>query len=92
STPAAATPAQPAQGQAAASELSEGEITRWDPGTLKLTLRHGEIKPLGMPPMTMVFRIPDAGMVGTLKPGDKVLFAVKRINGVFHITRLQAAP
>lgn len=77
---------------AATGALSEGEIIRWDPGTLKLTLRHGEIKPLGMPPMTMVFRVPDASMVGSLQPGDKVLFGVKRVNGVFQVTRLQAVP
>ncbi|OZA55774.1 MAG: hypothetical protein B7X79_13685, partial [Acidovorax sp. 17-64-282] len=41
-------------------DLSDGEITRWDPRTGKVTLRHGEIKNLGMPPMTMVFRVTDA--------------------------------
>lgn len=94
SEPAAATPPAAApHGEAAATgALSEGEIIRWDPGTLKLTLRHGEIKPLGMPPMTMVFRVPDASMVGSLQPGDKVLFGVKRVNGVFQVTRLQAVP
>ena len=39
------------------TELSEGEITRWDSRTLRLTLKHGEIKNLEMPPMTMVFRV-----------------------------------
>lgn len=93
SEPAVATPAQAApDGSAAASALSEGEITRWDPRTLKLTLRHGELKNLGMPPMTMVFRVQDASVVGTLQPGDKVRFDAQRVNGVFHVTRLQAAP
>ena len=74
------------------SDLSEGEITRWDPRTLKVTLRHREIKNLGMPPMTMVFRVPDAGMVGGLQPGAKVLFRAEQVNGAYVLTRLQAAP
>ncbi|MBP8204584.1 MAG: copper-binding protein, partial [Giesbergeria sp.] len=69
-----------------------GEITRWDPRTLKVTLRHREIKNLGMPPMTMVFRVPDAGMVGGLQPGAKVLFRAEQVNGAYVLTRLQAAP
>ena len=75
--PAAATSDSHSGHHAAASaqpaELSEGEITRWDPRTLRVTLRHGEIKNLEMPPMTMVFRVQDAGVLGDLKTGDKVI-------------------
>ena len=89
---AAATPAQGAPSEAAAtSDLSEGEITRWDPSTLKLSLRHGEIKNLGMPPMAMVFRVKDASVVGTFQPGDKVRFRAERANGAYTVTRLEAA-
>jgi len=42
---------------AARPDLSEGEVTRWDARTSKVTLRHGELKNLGMPPMTMVFQL-----------------------------------
>ena len=82
---------------AAASESaatwSEGEITRWDPRTLKLTLKHGEIKNLEMPPMTMVFRVADARVMGDLKPGDKVRFqAEKRPPGTYHVTHIEKAP
>ena len=85
--PAQATPI----GDTAADDLSEGEITRWDPRTLKLSLRHGEIKNLGMPPMSMVFRVPDAGVVGSFKPGDKVRFRAEEVNGTNTVTRLEAA-
>ena len=74
-----------------AGELSEGEITRWDARTLKLTLRHGEIKNLGMPPMAMVFRVQDASVVGALKPGDKVRFRAEEVNGAYTVTQLEAA-
>lgn len=74
------------------AELSEGEITRWDPRTLRLTLKHGEIKNLGMPAMTMVFRVADASVVGDLKPGDKVRFRAEQISGAYHVQRIEKAP
>ena len=74
------------------AELSEGEITRWDPRTLRLTLKHGEIKNLEMPPMTMVFRVEDASVVGDLKPGDKVRFRAEQISGAYHVQRIEKAP
>ena len=74
------------------AELSEGEITRWDPRTLRLTLKHGEIKNLEMPPMTMVFRVADASVVGDLKPGDKVRFRAEQVSGAYHVQRIEKAP
>ena len=82
--------AAPATAQAA--ELSEGEITRWDPRTLRLTLRHGEIKNLDMPPMTMVFRVADAAQLGDLKPGDKVRFHAEQVDGAYHVRHIEKAP
>ena len=76
---------------ASQNDLSEGEITRWDPRALKVTLRHGEIKNLGMPPMTMVFRVNDAGMLAPFQPGDKVRFRVERQSTGYFITRMEAA-
>ncbi|MDP3226460.1 MAG: copper-binding protein [Acidovorax sp.] len=72
--------------------LSEGEITRWDPRTLRLTLKHGEIKNLEMPPMTMVFRVQDASVLGDLKPGDKVRFQAEQANGAYHVKQIEKAP
>lgn len=75
-----------------AAELSEGEITRLDAPALKVTLRHGELKNLDMPPMTMVFRVKDAAVLAPLKAGDKVLFRAERIQGVFYLTHIEKAP
>ena len=89
---AAATPPQATGTESGAmNELSEGEITRWDPRTLKVTLRHGEIKNLGMPPMTMVFRVKDAAMLAPFRPGDKVRFRVAREIDGYFVTRMEAA-
>lgn len=74
------------------AELSEGEITRWDARTLRVTLKHGEIKNLEMPPMTMVFRVADANLLGDLKPGDKVRFRAEQVHGAYHVQQIEKAP
>ena len=74
------------------ADLSEGEITRWDPRTLRVTLKHGEIKNLEMPPMTRVVRVADASVLGDLKPGDKVRFRAEQISGTYHVQRIEKAP
>ncbi len=86
SSPPAATPTPQS------ATLSEGEITRWDPRTLRLTLKHGEIKNLEMPPMTMVFRVADASVVGNLQPGDKVRFRAEQVNGAYHVKQIEKTP
>jgi Cu/Ag efflux protein CusF len=93
-TAAPATPAPTsAVGGAAVQpqDLSEGEITRWDPRTLKVTLRHGELKNLGMPPMTMVFRVKDASVLAPFQVGDKIRFRAERQAAGYFITHIEAA-
>lgn len=74
---------------AAITELSEGEITRWDPRTLKVTLRHGDIQNLGMPPMTMAFRVKDASLMAVFQPGDKVRFRAEQQSSAYIVTRME---
>ncbi|WP_298208680.1 copper-binding protein [Acidovorax sp.] len=89
----AAAPQATAGAESAATDaLSEGEITRWDARTLRVTLRHGELKNLDMPPMTMVFRVKSADVMNGLQPGDKVRFRAEQVNGAFHATHIEKAP
>lgn len=69
-------------------ELSEGEIRKIDQATGKITLAHGEIKSIDMPPMTMVFTVKNPALFGDLKKGDKVRFAVVREDGKFVLTEI----
>jgi Cu/Ag efflux protein CusF len=85
-SPAAQTGAAPA---ADSEELTEGEVRRWDARTGKLTLRHGEIKSLGMPPMTMVFALQDPSQGTALQPGKQVRFRVEERQGALVITHLE---
>ncbi len=86
----AAAPSKETPSQAAA-ELADGEIRKIDKEAKKITLKHGEIKSLDMPPMTMVFQVKDEKMLDGLKVGDKVKFAAERGKGSYVVTSIQAA-
>ncbi len=72
-----------------ADDMTEGEIRKVDKGGKKITIKHGEIKNLEMPGMTMVFRVQDEAMLDQVKAGDKVKFVVERSSGAFVVTQLQ---
>jgi Cu(I)/Ag(I) efflux system periplasmic protein CusF len=92
----AATPTTPMEKSVAASDvekkvMAEGEIKKIDKETGKVTIKHGEIKNLDMPPMTMVFRMKDAAMLDKVKAGDKINFFAEKINGNFTVTEIETA-
>ncbi|HKO89233.1 MAG TPA: copper-binding protein [Burkholderiales bacterium] len=79
-----------AQAQAPATQsLTDGEVRKVDKATGKLTLRHGELKNLDMPSMTMVFQVSDATVLDRLKVGDKVRFSADRVNGAITVTAIE---
>jgi Cu(I)/Ag(I) efflux system periplasmic protein CusF len=82
-TAAALFAALPAHAQSA-----DAEVMKIDKPQQKITLKHGEIKNLDMPPMTMVFRVQDAGMLDTVKVGDKVKFDADKVGGQYTVTKL----
>jgi Cu(I)/Ag(I) efflux system periplasmic protein CusF len=73
----------------AAPELADGEIRKVDKDAAKVTIKHGELKHLDMPPMTMVFRVQNKAMLDRVAPGDKVRFAVERVEGALTVTALE---
>ena len=66
--------------------LTEGEIRKIDKEAGKLTIKHGEIKNLEMPPMTMVFRMSDPRLLESLNVGDQVAFRAEKVDGQFTVT------
>ena len=76
--------------QAPAGEMTEGEVRKIDKDTKKITLKHGEIKNLGMPGMTMVFQVKDPAMLDSVKAGDKVRFNVEKAGGAMVVTHIEA--
>ena len=76
---------------AALAQLADGEIHKVDKDAKKITIKHGEIKSLDMPPMTMVFQVKDAAMLEQVKPGDQVKFSAEKLGGAYTVTRIEAA-
>jgi len=77
--------------QADAQTLSEGEVRKVDADAKKLTIRHGPLANLDMPPMTMVFQVKDGAMLQNVQPGDKVRFLAEKIDGQFTVVRIEPA-
>jgi Cu(I)/Ag(I) efflux system periplasmic protein CusF len=74
----------------AQAALTEGEVRKVDKSNGKITLKHGEIKNLDMPPMTMVFGVKDKALLANVKAGDKVKFAAdKDAEGNYVVTSLE---
>ena len=71
------------------TSMSEGEIKKVDNEGGKLTIKHGELKNLGMPGMTMVFRTKDAAMLEQVKQGDKVRFVAEKVDGALTVTAIE---
>jgi Cu/Ag efflux protein CusF len=55
----------------------------------KVTLKHGDIPNLDMPPMTMVFQVQDPALLDQLKPGDKIRFRADKLSGSYTVIELQ---
>lgn len=74
-----------------ADAMANGQIKRINKRAKKLTIKHGEIKNLDMPPMTMEFHVQDAAMLDAVKKGDQVKFSVEDRDGKMIITTIKGA-
>ena len=71
--------------------LADGEIRKVDMESKKITIKHGEIKNLDMPGMTMVFGVKDPAILDKIKAGDKVKFSAEKAGGAIVVTDIQIA-
>lgn len=71
------------------AEMAEGLIRKIDRENRRVTIKHGEIKNLEMPGMTMVFQVKDPALLDNLKNGDKVQFRAEKEGGMFVVTEIQ---
>ena len=71
--------------------MADGEVKKIDKERGKVTIKHGEIKNLDMPGMTMVFGIQDPAMLQRIKAGDKIKFSAENIKGKLTVTTLEIA-
>jgi Cu/Ag efflux protein CusF len=80
--------ATPAHKGGVEDQMVDGEVRKVDKEAGKITLRHGELKNLDMPAMTMVFRVKDPAMLEQVKPGDKVRFVAEKVGGAFTLVQM----
>jgi Cu/Ag efflux protein CusF len=74
----------------ALAQLADGEVKKVDRDASKITLKHGPIRNLDMPAMTMVFQVKDPAILEQVKSGDKVRFRAEKVGGTFTVTRIEA--
>ena len=71
--------------------LVDGMVKRIDKPAGKVTVSHGPLTNLNMPPMTMVFRVKEAAWLDRMQAGEKIRFVADSIDGTLTIVRLEAA-
>jgi len=71
--------------------MTAGVVKKVDKGAGKVTISHGPLENLGMPKMTMVFRVKDPAMLDRLKEGDKIFFFAEKVDGAFTVIRFEPA-
>ena len=70
---------------------TDGVIKKLDLAAGKVTIAHGEIVNLKMPPMTMSFKAKDPAMLKPWKEGDKVRFRSADVKGTLTVISIEAA-
>ena len=71
--------------------MSDGVIRKIDMKQGKVTIKHGEIANLDMPPMSMVFTVENPAMLESLAKGDTVRFVAEDKGGKLYVTQIQVA-
>jgi Cu/Ag efflux protein CusF len=71
------------------AELVAGLVRRVDKAAGKITISHEPLVNLGMPAMTMSFRVKDASWLDRVKAGDRIRFAADSVNGALTVVHLE---
>jgi len=77
------------QQSSASVEMTDGVIRKIDKNNSKITIKHGEIKNLDMPGMTMVFQVKHPDLLDKVQVGDKVKFRAEKSGSAYVVTDIQ---
>ena len=80
-----------ATAEASGAPFSDGEVRKVDKDAKKITIKHGPIANLDMPPMTMVFQVKDPALLEKVKAGDKIRFRAQKAGGAYTATHIEPA-
>lgn len=78
-------------GMAGMPSMTDGEVRKIDKDAGKITIKHGDIKHMDMPGMTMVFVAKDKALLDKTSVGAKIQFMVTNENGQMTVTDIQPA-
>jgi Cu/Ag efflux protein CusF len=73
----------------ATPEMTDGEVRKIDKDAGKITIKHGDIKHMDMPGMTMVFVVKDKTLLDKTSVGAKIQFMASNENGQMTVTDIQ---
>ena len=76
-------------GGALLAQAAEGEVKKLDLAQGKVTIKHGEIKNIDMPAMTMVFRAKNVTLLNGLAVGDQITFEADKLDGQYLVTAIK---
>ncbi len=71
------------------ADVALGEVRKIDNEAGKVTLKHGAIKNLDMPGMTMVFLVKHSALLDHVQLGDKVKYKAISEGGQLIVTAIQ---
>jgi Cu/Ag efflux protein CusF len=71
------------------AEYTKGMVKKFDEKAGKVTITHEALTNLGMPAMTMVFRVGEGIDAEKLKAGSKIEFIAERINGKLTVAEVK---
>ena len=77
--------------QTPAKEMADAEVRKVDKDAKKITLKHGPIKNLDMPAMTMVFQVRDPALLDKMAAGDRIRFTAEQLQGAYVVTGVEKA-
>lgn len=73
------------------TQMVDATVKKVDKAAGTLTLAHGPLTNLGMPAMTMAFKVKDAAWLGQVQAGDKIRFMADDVKGALTVMRLETA-
>jgi Cu(I)/Ag(I) efflux system periplasmic protein CusF len=77
---------------AASPAFAEGVVRRVNAATGTVTIAHGPLTHLDMPPMTMGFRLAGAASLAGLSTGDQVRFVAGKEGRTLVVTQIEKLP
>lgn len=71
------------------ASMTAATVRKIDTAQAKITLKHAAISNIGMPAMTMVFKVADPKLLISLQVNDEVKFSVEKQGSSFVVTAIE---